>query len=176
MTIHQGGSYHEQDPKRHVSCAEIQPIIDALIAAYGSLATPNFHKIYVTMAGLSHRRLIEDLRSNDVDVLETTDENDDVSTQLVAARSGDQVSLGLSEVGPFAAVLHQDGDKPHSWVTNPDDGPTPLAKLVATLVVQAGFRLLGRAVMVKNIKMKRPDGSNEATFYQALFTDSDQVP
>lgn len=165
-----------QPPKGISADAKIQPIMDALIASYGSLAAPDFGKIYATMAGPSHRTLIAELRGKGLDVLETTDENDDVSTQLVAARSGDQVSLGLSGVGPFAAVVHQGGDGQYSWITQPDKGPTPLAKLVAALVEQAGFQLLNRDVVIGTIKMNRPDGSTEATLYQALFTDSDQVP
>lgn len=165
-----------QPSKSILASAKIQPIMDALIASYGSLATPDYGKVYVAMAGSSHRQLIAALRAKGVDVLETTDENDDVSTQLVAAQSGDQVSLGLSGVGPFAAVVHQDGKGQYSWVSQPGKGPTPLAKLVATLVEQAGFRLLDRNVVTGTIKMKRPDGSTEATLYQALFTDSDQIP
>ena len=165
-----------QTPKGISADAEIQPIMDALVASYGSLAAPDFSKIYVTMAGPFHRKRVAELRGKGVDVLETTDENDDVSTQLVAAQSGDQVSLGLSGVGPFAAVVHRGGDGRYSWVTQPDKGPTPLAKLVAALVEQAGFQLLAREVVIKTIKMNRPDGSTEATLYQALFTDSDQVP
>lgn len=163
-------------PKGISSDAKLQPIMDALVASYGSLAAPNFGKVYVTMAGPFHRKLVAELRGRGVDVLETTDENDDVSTQLVAARSGDQVSLGLSGVGPFAAVVHQGEDGQYSWVTQPDKGPTPLAKLVATLVEQAGFQLLARDVVTRMITMNRPDGSTEATLYQALFTDSDRVP
>ncbi len=90
--------------------ADIQPIMDALLATYGSLAAPNFSKIYATMAAASHRKPIADLRERGADVLETTDENDDVSTQLFVTQSGDEVGLSLSGVGPFAAVVHYGRD------------------------------------------------------------------
>ena len=79
-----------------------------------------------------------------MNVLETTDENDDVSSRLVVSRSGDWVGLGLSGIGPFAALIHQDQDEQYFWVTTPDQGPTPLAKTVAGLVEEAGFLLLTR--------------------------------
>lgn len=165
-----------QSSKNTSTDAEVQSIMHALTAAYGSLAEPNFSKIYATIADPLHRNLVAKLRGKGVDVLETTDENDDVSTQLVVTRSGDQVYLGLSGVGPFAAVVHQGGDEQGFWVTCPDKGPTPLAKLVATVVEQAGFRLLGRDVVLKTVRMNRPDGSTEVTLYRALFTDTDWVP
>ncbi len=156
--------------------AKFQSIIDALSACYGSLAEPDFRKIYETIASSFHQDLIKKLRLEGVDILETTDENDDVSNQLVATQSGDQVSLGLSGVGPFAAVVHHGADGQHLWVTKPDNAPTPLAALIATTVKQAGFSLLDRNLVSRTINMNRADGATEATLYQALFTDSDRVP
>ena len=165
-----------QSSKNMSTDAKVQSIMTALIASYGSLAEPNFSKIYETMGGLLHRSVVAELRGKGVDVLETTDENDDVSTQLVITRSGDQVYLELSGIGPFAAVLHLDGNEQLSWVTCPDKGPTPLAKLAATVVEQAGFRLLNRDIVLKTVRMNRPEGSMEVTLYRALFTDTDWVP
>ena len=154
----------------------LQSIMTALITTYGSLAEPRYEKIYATMAGPVHRKLIAELRRTGMDVLETTDENDDVSTRLVVSRSGDWVDLGLSGIGPFTALIHRDQDGQHSWVTTPDQGPTPLAKTVAELVEEAGFLLLPWDIVTKTVKMTLWDGSTEATLYQALFTDTDQIP
>ncbi len=111
-----------------------------------------------------------------MDVLDTTDLNSDVSTHLVVSQSDDWVGLGLSGIGPFAALVHQDEDEHYSWVTAPDQGPTPLAKAVAGVVEQAGFLLLTRDVVTRTVKMNSWDGSTEATLYQALFTDTDWIP
>ncbi len=165
-----------QAPHGTSADATFQSIMDALATCYGSLAEPNFRKVYVTMGSPLHRDLIAGLRRKGVDILETTDENDDVSNQLVATLSGDQVGLGLSGVGPFAAVVHQGEDGRYSWVTQPDKAPTPLAALVAAAVKQSGFKLLDRNMVMRTIKMNRADGTTEATLYQALFTDSDRVP
>ena len=156
--------------------SQLKLIMDALVASYGSLTSPDFRKVYITMSGPSHQKFVAELRRKVIDVLETSDENDDVSTQLVAARSGDQVSVGLSGVGPFATVIHCSEDGRYSWVTKLEEGPTPLAELVAMLVEQAGFQLLDRDILIRTIAMNRPDGSTEATLNQALFTDSDRIP
>ena len=151
-------------------------IIDALMACYGSLAAPDFRKIYVTLRSPLHQSISEGLRSKGVDIIETTDENDDVSTQLVATQSGDQVALGLSGVGPVAAVVHQGKDGRSCWVTLPDQAPSPLAALVAAYVAAAGFVLLDRDMAMPTITMNRAGGDAKATLYQALFTDSDNIP
>ena len=148
----------------------------ALVETYGSLAEPRYEKIYVAMAGPVHRNLIAELQRNGMEVRETTDLNDDVSTQLDVSQSGDWVSLDLSGVGPFAALVHQGEDEKYSWVTTPDQGLTPLTKAVAALVERARFLLLTRNIVTRTVKMNRWDGATEATLYQALFTDTDWIP
>ena len=154
----------------------LRSIMTALVATYGSLAEPKYDKIYVAMDGPVHRDLIAELRRNGMDVLDTTDENDDVASFLVISQTGDEVGLALSGVGPFASLVHQDEDERYVWVADPDQGPTPLAKTVAALVEQAGFLLLSRDVVTRTVKMNRWDESTEATLYQALFTDTDRIP
>src|ERR1019366_3245483 len=118
----------------------VQTIMTALRSCYGSLDDPNFRKVYARMDSDQYRQLIEALRSSGARITETTDRNDDVSIQLVVDLAGDQVGLGLSGVGPFAALLHQDADGRYCWVTRPDGAPTPLAALVAAAVKRAGFQ------------------------------------
>ena len=154
----------------------IRSIMTALVATYGNLTEPNYKKIYITMNGPVHRNMIDEFRRNGMDVLETTDTNDDVANFLVLRQSGDEVGLALSGVGSFASLVHQDKDKQYSWVTAPDQGPTPLARMVARLVEQAGFLLLTRDIVTRMVKMNLRDGSTEVTLYQALFTDTDWVP
>jgi hypothetical protein len=156
--------------------ATVQKIMTALRSCYGSLDEPNFRKVYATMDSDHYRQLVEALRSSGAEVTNTTDRNDDVSIHLVMDQAGDQIGLGLSGVGPFAALVHQDADGRYYWVTRPDDAPTPLAALVATAVQRAGFQLLDRATVTKKIRMCRADGTEEATLYQALFTDTDMIP
>jgi hypothetical protein len=156
--------------------AMMQAIMTALRSCYGSLDGPNFRRVYETMDSDRYRRLVETLRSGGNQITETTDPNDDVSIQLVVDHAGDQVGLGLSGVGPFAALLHQDADGRYYWITRPEDAPTPLAALVATVVTRAGFNLLDRDTVAKTIQMSRADGTTEATIYQALFTDTDVIP
>jgi hypothetical protein len=164
-------------PQRGISDdATMQKIMTALRSCYGSLDEPNFRKVYATMDSDQYRQLIEALRASGADVAETTDRNDDVSVQLVVDHAGDQIGLALSGVGPFVALLHQDADGRYCWVTRPDDAPTPLAGLVATAVRRAGFQLLDRATVTRKIRMGNADGTQEATLYQALFTDTDVIP
>lgn len=156
--------------------AMLPSIMAALTACYGSLSSPTFKCVYAAMSGPTHRNLVAALGQQDVELLETTDENDDVSTQLVVSWDNDQVGLGLSGVGPFAALIHGSEDEGFAWVTRADAAPTPLAGLVASLVEQAGFLLLDRSLLARTVKMNRFDGTGEATLYQALFTDSDRIP
>lgn len=153
-----------------------QSIMEALATCYGDLAEPNFRKVYVTMGSFLHRNLIEELRGKGIKITETTDENDDVSNHLVLDYAGDHVALALSGVGPYAALVHWDEAERRSWVTQPENAPTPLAALVAQTVQRAGFQLLDRSLVSRTIRMNWYDGSEEVTLYQALFTDTDQIP
>ncbi len=128
------------------------------------------------MNGPVHRNLIAEFRQNGADVLDTTDGNNDVSTFLDVSQSRDLVGLTLSGIGPFAALIHQGEDDRYFWISGPDQGPTPLAKVVAALAQQAGFLLLTQDVVTRMIKMNRWDESTKATLYQALVTDSDWIP
>ena len=156
--------------------ATFRSIMTALVATCGSLAEPRYEKIYVTINGPVHRNLIEEFRQNAMDVLETTDMNADVATFLVLRQSGDEVGLALSGVGSFASLVHQDKDEQYSWITVSDQGPTPLATVVAKLVEQVGFLLLSRDIATRTIEMNLWHGATEATLYQALFTDTDWIP
>lgn len=154
----------------------LQSVKYALAACYGSLADPDFRAVHAALRSPMHRHLIEELRAKGLEIIETTDENDDVSNQIVAVLSGDRVSVGLSGVGPFATIIHQAADGRYRWVTGPGKAPTPVAAVVASAVQQAGFRLLDRKTVARSIKMNRADGTRHATLYQALFTDTDRFP
>lgn len=156
--------------------ATMQAIMTALGVCYGSLDEPNFRKVSEKLRNGPYRPLVETLRSSGIEITDTTDLNDDVAVHLVLDRSGDQVGLALSGVGPYAALLHQDVAERYSWVTQPENAPTPLAALVAQTVQRAGFQLLDRRLVSQTIKMSWYDGSEEVTLYQALFTDRDRIP
>ena len=143
---------------------------------YGSLDEPNFRKVTEKLRSDPYHPLIEALRSSGIEITDTTDLNDDVSIRLVLDRSGDQLGLALSGVGPYAALLHQDAAERYHWVTQPENAPTPLAALVAQTVQRAGFKLLDRRLVSRTIKMSRYDGSEEVTLYQALFRLQTQSP
>jgi hypothetical protein len=151
-------------------------ILSAVNACYGDLANPDFRQVYANMDGPLHRQLVDELRTNGFKITETTDQNDDVATQLVASRGTDEVGLALSGVGPFAALIQPNGKGSNRWITSANEAPSPLAALIAKTVQQKGFSLLSRDTVAHKISMSRADGSNEATLYQALFTDSDVIP
>jgi hypothetical protein len=151
-------------------------IIVALQACYGDLADPNFQKVSTFLDGNPYQSLISSLKNQGISITETTDLNDDVSVQLIAERDDDEVALELSGVGPFAALRHSETNGRDQWITGADDAPTPLAVLVANIVRRAGFNLLDRTMATKKIRMCRADGTEEATLYQALFTDTDVIP
>ena len=104
-----------------------EEILAALHACYGRLDEPNFRKVYATLKTAPYQSLIDTLRSDGIDIVDTTDFNDDVSVRLILKKSGDRLALSLSGVGPFAALVGQDSAQHYFWVTGPEDAPTPLA-------------------------------------------------
>lgn len=165
-----------ETPSDKSSDDTMQTIMAALQSSYGSLDDPNFHAINAAFLGGVHQHLIDTLRAKCSEVIETTDQNDDVSRQLVLSQDGVDVALGLSAVGPFATLHYLDTNGRSCWVDRQDDAPTPLAALVASAVEGAGLRLLDRDTVSWTIRMRQPDGTSTATLYQALFTDTDRVP
>ena len=148
----------------------------ALLACYGRLDKPNFSKVEAILEAAPYQGLIDTLRSNNIDVIDKTSYNNDVSIRLILEKSGDQLGLSLSGVGPFATLIGQDATEQYFWVMAPEDAPTPLAATVARMVQQAGLRLLDRNLVIQPIAMAWYDGSTEVLLYQALFTDTDWVP
>ena len=148
----------------------------ALNASYGDLAQPDFREIYAALESPAYRRVASELQAEGFDVIETTDLNDDVAAHLIASRDGDKLGLALSGIGKFAALRHQRDEERSDWVTHSETAPTALAALVARVVEQAGFKLLGRGIVTQRVAMNRADGTTEATLYQALFTDSGVIP
>lgn len=156
--------------------ATMQAIMAALRSCYGNLDDPDFRTVTAALRRDPHRPLIDALRLRGIEVAETTDLNDDVSTQLVASQAGDHAALELSAVGPFAIVRHLGADGRSRWVVQPGEALTPLTAFIVTAVARAGFDLLDRSTVSRRIRMRRADGETEATLYQALFTDTDRIP
>ncbi len=154
----------------------LEAIMAALHDCYGSLKNPNFRRVSEKMKAGPYATVIQSLQASGITITDTTDINNDVSLRLVLDRAGDQVGLALSCVGPFAGIVHQDQEERYSWVTQPDDAPTPLAATTAQTVQQAGFTLLDRDLVARSIPMNWYDGSTQVTLYQALFSDSDHIP
>jgi hypothetical protein len=154
----------------------IQKITAALRSSYGDLDNPDFHKVASMLDQDPYRSLIENLRASGVMVTETTDPNDDVSTQLVVSRSGEQVALELSAVGPFGVVRHLREDGCSQWVSKPSETASSLAADVAAIAERAGLRLLDRDTAATKIRMNLTGEDTHATLYQALFTNTDRIP
>ena len=127
-------------------------IVAALRDCYGDLEAPGFRKVQARLDGDSSRRLIEMLRSDGIAINDTTDRNDDVSIQLVLDNQGDQVGLGLSGVGPFATLLHQDTKGRYHRVTRSESAPAPLAAHIATALEHADLTLLDRKTVTRTIR------------------------
>jgi hypothetical protein len=166
-------THSHQDPP---ATGLMHAIVVALQACYGDLADPSFHKVSTFLDGNPYQSLISSLKNQGISVTETTDLNDDVSVQLIAEKDDDEVAIELSGVGPFAALRHSGPNGRDEWITGADNAPTPLAALVANTVRRDGFNLLDRTMATEKIRMWRADGTEDATLYQALFTDNDVIP
>lgn len=164
-------------PQHTLSASAVKPkIIEAIQACYGDLADPSFLKVSTFLGSDPYHPLISWLKGSGFTITETTDLNDDVSTQLIAEKDGDQNALELSGVGPFAVLRHIQRDGRSRWVTQPEHAPTPSSAAVAKAIQRAGLQLLAREMLAQTIEMQRWDGKTEATLYQALFTDTDIIP
>ncbi|MEJ1978581.1 MAG: hypothetical protein WDN49_23180 [Acetobacteraceae bacterium] len=156
--------------------ATVQAIMQALQSCYGSFEEPNFSKIYSFLESSPYQPLMDAFQSNGIAMTDTTDFNDDVSLRLILDHAGDGGPIEALWSGPARGRAPSDAEGRFLWVTRPDQAPTPLAALVAQTVERAGLKLLDRATVARKIKMSRPDGTGEATLYQALFTDTDRIP
>lgn len=154
----------------------MQEIMAALRSSYGDLENPDFHKVASALDRGAYRPMIEELRRSGVAVIDTTDPNDDVSTQLVVSRSGEQVALELSAVGPFGVVRYLGRDGSSNWVSKPSEATSPLAAHVAAVAERAGVRLLDRDSAATKVRIRLTDEDPYATLYQALFTNTDRIP
>ena len=164
------------DTSKHTpNDAAIVAIIAALDRCYGSRHQPNFAQVSNKLRSNPYGPLIDMLRANGAEIVDLTDLSNDVSIQLVLNSSDDQVGLGLSGVGLYATLLHQNMDGRYAWVTQPNNAPTQLARSVAQAVQRAGFELLSRSLLSQTVEMAWYDGSEEIMLYQALFSDVDVI-
>ena len=154
----------------------MQDIMAALSTCYGDLDSPDFRLAALALDRDPHHRLKDALREGGRSLIETTDPNDDVSTQLVVRAGNEQVAVELSVVGDFAIVRLLRPDGASTWVTGPGDTTSALALHATRLVGRAGLKLLDRGTATTRVKIRVNDDQPTATVYQALFTNTDQVP
>ena len=156
--------------------AILQSIILALEASYGDLSQPNFRKIYTKIEEPAYRQVAENLRSEGIQVSNSTKLNTDVAIHLDVEQGKQDGLVALSGVGLFAAFIWHSIDGQPCWVTQSESAPSALAACIARIVEGAGFTLLDRNTVLQSVDMNRADGTTKATLYQALFTDSDVIP
>lgn len=154
----------------------LQDIMAALRVCYGDLDNPDFRMAALALDRDPHRRLKDALREGGRSLVETTDPNDDVSTQLVVRAGNEQVAVELSVVGDFAIVRLLRPDGTSVWVTGPGDTTSSLALHAMRLVTRAGLKLLDRATAATKVRIRVNEDQPTSTVYQALFTNTELVP
>jgi hypothetical protein len=147
-------------------------IVAAVKEAYLSLEDPDFAFVGKAMEVQVYERLLDQLEQT-FEILETTDEAEDVAfTYLVSSESQD-LGLWLSMVGPYALIQRVEEDEveilraPYSDVE---------AEVLATLS-EHHISLVPEEALRHLIRMELPEAvAGKVTLYQALFDNSQAVP
>ena len=148
-----------------------QKVLAKIKECYGSLREPNFRRVSDYILSDPFRTLKESFVSSGVSVIDTTDINDDVSSNITFKHLDDWVQIALSGVGPYAIVFQKGIGRKFEWITSVEQAATPMASLVVERVQAAGFELVGRDLVSQKIDMEWWDGTTSVSFYQLLFSD-----
>jgi hypothetical protein len=126
---------------------------------FGSAAHPDYSGMRDVFARDPYRPLRE-LLSRRWDVFDRSDPNYDLGFVYVLTDHPDRLTVRLSAVGPYAAIV--DGN--WRFVCDGD---------VADLIIQAGFRLLDRVQLEEPVLVWEPEATGSV--YEFLF-EFDQDP
>lgn len=142
----------------------------AIDTAYGSRLEPRFNFVSAKHARHAYAAVLREL-SHRFEVLDTTDENDDVSLVLALKRDRKTYTLYLSMVGRFATML----DSEHAKLRFIDEEAARTDEdmaYVAEVLRTSEVRLLNSELLRQSVDLRLPDESR-TTLFRALFSAVD---
>jgi hypothetical protein len=154
---------------------EIQRIVAEIIATYGSLSDPQYHFVSRVVDERPYRELEDALRGLGT-MAETTDVNDDVSFNFSIQSGGEHWGIALSMVGPYAVVWG--GPTGINGVVSPHErAPTGFSGRLLEVLTAHGIEVLPERVVTSPLEFSGSAvDAEDATLFQALFTDTDVLP
>jgi hypothetical protein len=146
--------------------------------AYGSLSEPRHFAITRHFQERPYAAFIEELEA-DFEVIDTTDENDDVAFILSLSRDGEHWALGLSTVAPYAVLARADPST-QVWthvLTPSSPDLTPSEQDVVNRVSAIDLQLLDKEDLERPVPLNIAGmDPSSVRVYQALFTSADILP
>ena len=159
----------------------VEAVVQSVVATYRVLDDPQFWFVEDSVARDPYRRMASQLKIL-FDVEEDTDPNDDVSfgyilTRKGAPQSGARWILRASMVGPWAILLREAPGGPPILVSERTPSPSEDESSIRTIVAGWGLNLLDEDLLTRRVPLRLPNAEeDDATLYQALFTDSGFLP
>lgn len=153
-------------------------ILGQIERAYESLSSPQYFSITRRLAERPYEELMDSVGS-EFELVETTDDNDDVAFMYALNRAGRQWALEISAVGAYAVFARTDPVN-QAW----EDILTPLTpdlsqheQWLTKKISAAGLKLLGKEELETPVSLHLVGTDPQhVRVYQALFTDTEILP
>jgi hypothetical protein len=143
---------------------------------YGSLDHPDFSFVEGRFRDRPYRRIEAELQ-NTFSTREDTDPNDDVSFGYILATGTQKWILRLSLIGDYGFLGRLESDGQITVLTGREEDLSKTERLLVRLLVRHGVSLLDADTLRTPISLNLFNTSPEKVcIYQALFTDTDQLP
>lgn len=147
-------------------------VLAAIDSAYGNRLKPTFNFVSTHRARETYCAILSELHRC-FDVVDTTDENDDVALVLALRRNERTVTLYLSMVGRFAALLTNEEGTLRFIGDEATRGEPDLA-MIGEALRGGGVALIRGEALRQNVALRLPDEPG-ATMFRALFSSIDPV-
>jgi hypothetical protein len=156
----------------------VDDILKRIEQAYGSFSDPKYFSITRRLEERPYEELANSLGS-EFELVETTDDDDDVAFMYALSREGRQWALEISAVAPYAVFARTDPVS-QLWkeiLTQSAAGLSQHERWLISKVSAAGLRLLQKEELEVPVPLHiAGTDPQHVRVYQALFTDTEILP
>lgn len=147
----------------------IEEIKKQILLKYRSLNEPNYSEVCIpTNESIALKNELEKI----AEIIDVTDENDDVGFILSVKGSLANYTLMISWVGNYVAILGQLGDSMVQAIS--EIGKDELLNKLINMIKSSGFYILDDNLLKKSIDFVPINSDEDKTrIYKILFTDGD---